>query len=72
MFLLCVIVSVTRAGLIAAGHGALSSQSIVFGTPALGHSYAAAVPTYAASAYGPGLGKYLQCISNYVMPAIFL
>ena len=46
-----------RAGLIASGHGALSSQSILLGTPALAHGYAAAAPAYASPAYGLGLGK---------------
>ncbi|XP_075970769.1 cuticle protein 19-like [Anticarsia gemmatalis] len=52
----CALVSVARAGLIAAGHGALSSQSIVLGAPALAHGYAAAAPAIAAPAYGLGLG----------------
>ncbi|XP_004931961.1 cuticle protein 8-like [Bombyx mandarina] len=50
---LCVLVAVARAGLIAP-HGAVSSQSIVLGTPAIAHGYAA--PAIAAPAYGYGLG----------------
>ncbi|CAH0700104.1 unnamed protein product [Spodoptera exigua] len=45
----CALVGVARAGLIAAGHGALSSQSIVLGAPALAHGYggyAAAAPAF--------------------------
>lgn len=47
-------ISAVRAGLIAP-HGALSTQSIVLGAPAVAHGYAAAAPAYsyaAAPAYG--------------------
>ncbi|CAB3243184.1 unnamed protein product [Arctia plantaginis] len=50
VFFTCALFSVARAGLIAS-HGAVSSQSIVLGAPALAHGYAAAAP-----AYGLGLG----------------
>ncbi|CAH1644463.1 unnamed protein product [Spodoptera littoralis] len=54
----CALVGVARAGLIAGGHGALSSQSIVLGAPALAHGYGgyAAAPAIAAPALGYGLG----------------
>ncbi|KAJ8732896.1 hypothetical protein PYW07_015495 [Mythimna separata] len=58
----CALIGVARAGLIAGGHGALSTQSIVLGAPALAHGYggyggyAAAAPAIAAPALGYGLG----------------
>lgn len=55
--------SVASAGLIAAPHGALSSQSIVLGAGALGHGYAAAAPVLAAPSYGyGGLGLGMVCM----------
>lgn len=66
--MVCALVSVARAGLIAAGHGALSSQSIILGG-ALGHGYAAAAPVLAAPAIGGygygGLGLGTVGIPNY-------
>lgn len=58
MLFACALVGVARAGLIAGGHGALSSQSIVLGAPALAHGYGgyAAAPAIAAPALGYGLG----------------
>ncbi|CAG9784935.1 unnamed protein product [Diatraea saccharalis] len=41
LILTCGLVSLARGGLIAAPHGALSSQSIVLGAPAYGAGYAA-------------------------------
>lgn len=54
----CALVSVARAGLLAAPHGALSTQSIVLGAPALAHGYGGYAA--AAPAYGYGLGNELE------------
>ncbi|KAG6463534.1 cuticle protein 7 [Manduca sexta] len=71
--IVCGLLSVARAGILAGhGGGAVSSQSIVLGAPAISHgyapaishgyapaishSYAAAAPAIAAPAYGFGLG----------------
>lgn len=58
MLFACALISVARAGLLAGGHGALSTQSIVLGAPALAHGYGgyAAAPAIAAPALGYGLG----------------